>query len=138
MKGGGEKELAVLLREMQPFLHPQAVGFISLDEETFFSLQLNPIATFWEEEGITVVLSQSQAERLNLPVQGYWAWITLQIHSALDAVGFLAVITSALAKAGISVNVYSAFYHDHIFVPWEDRLQAMEVLKTISNGSDKR
>lgn len=138
MKGGGEKELAILLREMQPCLHPQAVGFISLDKETLSSLQLNPIATFWEEEGITVVLPHSQAEQLNLPVEGCWAWITLQIHSALDAVGFLAVVTSALAEAGISVNVYSAFYHDHLFVPWEDRLQAMEVLKAISNVSGKR
>ncbi|MCX8062175.1 MAG: ACT domain-containing protein [Anaerolineales bacterium] len=132
MKGGGEKDLATLLREMRPFLHPQAVVFFSFAKETFFSLDLHQIASFWEEEGITVVLPQSQAEQLNLPIKGYWAWITLQIHSSLEAVGFLAVITSAFAKAGISANVFSAFYHDHIFVPWERRLQAMEVLRTIS------
>lgn len=132
MADKGERDLETLLREMQPYLHPQAVVFSSLAEEDYLSLHLLPIATFREDEGITVVLTQSQAEQLNLPVAGYWAWITLRIHSSLEAVGFLAMITSALARAGISANVFSAYYHDHLFVPWERRFQAMEVLEEVS------
>ena len=43
--------------------------------------------------------------------------ITVMVHSALDAVGFLATITTRLAAAGIGVNLVSAFFHDHLFVP---------------------
>jgi hypothetical protein len=57
------------------------------------------------------------------------------VHSALTAVGFLAAITTRLAEAGISVNAVSAYYHDHLFVPWERREEAMEVLK---NGVGRR
>jgi len=130
-----ESDLKILAREMQPFLHPQAVVFAVLSQPTSPNLSLDPIATFREEEGITVILPQSEAEQFGLPFEGLWAWITLQVHSALDAVGFLAKISVALAQAGISVNVFSAYYHDHLFVPWERRFEAMEVLERIRQNA---
>ena len=54
--------------------------------------------------------------------------VTLTVHSALDAVGFLAAITTRLAAAGISVNAVSAFFHDHLFVPAERAEEAVEIL----------
>jgi hypothetical protein len=57
--------------------------------------------------------------------------ITLMVHSSLEAVGFLAVITERLAAAGISVNAISAYYHDHIFVPVDKAFQAMKILHQI-------
>lgn len=58
--------------------------------------------------------------------------VTLTVHSALDAVGFLARISTALAAQGIACNVVSAFHHDHLFVP-RDRLEAaMQVLDRLS------
>jgi len=58
--------------------------------------------------------------------------ITLTINSALDAVGFLAAITTRLAAAGISVNAVSAFHHDHIFVPLTRAEEAMELLSSLA------
>ena len=58
--------------------------------------------------------------------------ITLTIHSDLSAVGFLARITDKLAKAGISVNVCSGYYHDHLFVPIEKANNAIDILKRLS------
>jgi hypothetical protein len=58
--------------------------------------------------------------------------ITLTVHSSLEAVGFLAVITEGLAAAGISVNAISAYYHDHLFVPLQKADQAMHILHSIS------
>ena len=58
--------------------------------------------------------------------------ITLTVHSALDAVGFLAAITARLAEAGISVNAVSAFHHDHLFVPVDRADEAMALLQNMS------
>lgn len=54
--------------------------------------------------------------------------ITLTVHSNLNAVGFLAAVAAKLAEHQISVNVVSAFYHDHLFVPDEKAEQAMQIL----------
>ena len=59
------------------------------------------------------------------------AWITLTVNSDLDAVGFLAVISRALATANISCNVVSAVHHDHLFVPYREGERAIEVLRQL-------
>ena len=64
---------------------------------------------------------------------GVWALITLTIHSDLNAVGFLAAITKKLAESNISVNAVSAYYHDHLFVPFEKSKQTMKLLQKISD-----
>jgi hypothetical protein len=58
--------------------------------------------------------------------------ITLDVHSSLEAVGLIATVSGALAAAGISVNVFAGFYHDHLFVPASKAAQAMSVLKELS------
>ena len=45
--------------------------------------------------------------------------ITLTVHSSLKSVGLTAAVTSKLAEYEISANVVAAYYHDHIFVPYE-------------------
>ncbi len=57
--------------------------------------------------------------------------ITLNIHSSLDAVGFLAAITARLAAAGMGVNPVSAYFHDHLFVPADRAEEAMAVLEAL-------
>ena len=61
-------------------------------------------------------------------VVGPFALISLTVHSDLHAVGLLAKITNALAKEGISVNAFSAYYHDHLFVPFARKDDAMAAL----------
>ena len=89
------------------------------------------VATFHEEEGVTSVVAKKSAERTNLPWTYPCAWITLTVYSDLNAVGFLAAITKRLAAAGISCNVFSAFHHDHLFVPYDQRRRAMTVLREL-------
>ena len=59
--------------------------------------------------------------------------ITLNIHSSLDAVGFMARIASALAEHGMGVNPVAGFYHDHIFVPLGREQDALTVLRELSS-----
>jgi uncharacterized protein len=61
--------------------------------------------------------------------------ITLDIHSSLEAVGFLAAITTRLAAAGMGVNPVSAFYHDHLFVPAERAEEALGLLRDLAKDS---
>jgi len=83
---------------------------------------------FEEAEGTTLILLQTQAEAAGLEYEFPCRMITLNIHSSLEAVGFMARIATELAKEDMGVNPVSGFYHDHLFVP-EDRAQdAMDVL----------
>jgi hypothetical protein len=81
------------------------------------------------------VISREEAEAAGLRYAFASRLITLTINSALDAVGFLAVIMARLAEAGISVNAVSAFHHDHLFVPVDRADEAMIVLREISKNA---
>jgi len=59
--------------------------------------------------------------------------VTLNVHSDLNVVGFLEAITNHLANEGISVNVVSAYFHDHLFVNSDKVEKVMEILNSLSN-----
>lgn len=88
-----------------------------------------------EAEGLTVVLPRAEADRLGLPYDFVAAWITLEIHSALEAVGLTAAVARALTDAGISCNVLAGFHHDHLLVRAADAQRALQVLADLSAES---
>jgi hypothetical protein len=130
----GETDLKTLLAAMQPVLHESPYVFCVVSQDDYKHLSFDPLSTFHEDEGITLITTEKQATDDGLAFDTTWAWITLTAHSSLSAVGFLAAITGRLAKAGISVNPVSAYYHDHLFVPWESRAAAMEILEELSRS----
>jgi hypothetical protein len=87
---------------------------------------------FKEEEGYTIIVKKELADTLNLDYTFISSWITLTVHSSLEAVGLTAAFSKALAENGIGCNVVAAFYHDHIFVPIQDTEKAMAVLNSFS------
>ncbi len=125
----GETNLEILLRNMQPQLDHRPFVFCTVNEPVPPSLLAEAIALFRESEGISLTLEKMFADECQLAYASVWALITLTIHSDLSAVGFLAAITNKLAAAGISVNPISAYYHDHLFVPWQKRSHVMALLK---------
>ena len=124
----GETNLGILLRDMQPELHPGEFVFCCLDPQTD-PTPVRPLGSFREHEGLTVILSKTQADQLGLPYAFVAAWLTLNIHSSLDSVGLTAAVTQSLAQAGISCNVVAGYYHDHLFVPASVAEQALEILR---------
>lgn len=58
--------------------------------------------------------------------------ITLNVHSSLEAVGFMAVIATKLAEKGMGVNPVSGYYHDHLFVPVGREEEALRTLQKLS------
>lgn len=129
----GETDVAILLATMQPVLRAEAYVFCTITPSELASLPATPLGMFHEREGATVIMTVPAAQQIGLPVENTWAYIELTVHSALTAVGFLAMISQRLAEAGISVNVVSASYHDHLFVPWEQREQAMAALYELAS-----
>ncbi|MGY5864109.1 MAG: ACT domain-containing protein [Candidatus Thorarchaeota archaeon] len=132
----GESDLGSLLRHMNPRQVPGEYVFCSIDESQVKIVE-TPLLTFREDEGVTVIIPRQVAKSLNLGFDSVWGFITLSIHSDLAAVGFLATITRKLADAGISVNVVSAFYHDHLFVPYPEVERTMAILEALSRDQSE-
>ena len=130
----GERDLPALLRTMRPELQAGVFVFCVLPNDTETSPSLSPLFSFREKEGTTWVVRREEAERAGLSCQFASRLITLAVHSALDAVGFLAAVTTRLAEAGISVNAVSAFHHDHLFVPEHRADEALQLLLEMSRG----
>lgn len=88
-------------------------------------------ATVVEDEGTTVVISADDAEALGRTPGFVAAWLTLEVTSALDAVGLTAAVATALAADGIACNVLAGYHHDHLLVPEgraEEAISSLEAL----------
>jgi hypothetical protein len=131
-----ETDLQRLLASMEPELHPGEYVFAVVSPADFKEVQAAAWGWFRESEGITLILEKNAAYAAHLDFAFPSRLITLTVHSSLEAIGFLAVITEKLATAGISVNAVSAYYHDHLFVPVEKADLAMDVLHQIMADAD--
>lgn len=120
-------DLALLLRSMEPVLHDGVYAYAALPADHDLT-GLPLIAMMREPEGVTVVVAEADAERAQLPVVFRAAWISLTVHSDLQAVGLTAAFATALGDAGISCNVVAGVYHDHLFVPVERAADALRAL----------
>jgi hypothetical protein len=130
----GETSLATLLRSMSPQLNAGEYVFCTLRDGKL-PTGLEIIGSFRETEGLTVILERSHAEQAGFSFDYIAAWITLNVHSALEAVGLTAAFATALGKANISCNVIAGYYHDHLFVGQADAERAVQVLRDLaSNG----
>lgn len=127
-----ERDLATLLKHMKPELRPGIFVFCTIAADQSIPSALDPLLTFREQEGTTLVILREEAEAAGLRQAFASRLITLTVYSALDAVGFLAAVTARLAETGISVNAVSAFHHDHLFVPADRAEDAIAVLRQIS------
>jgi hypothetical protein len=121
-----ETDLPTLIRAMRPRLQPGTFVFATAKT---VPAGLDPLMTFRETEGATLILPRDQATAAGLAGAFPSRMITLEIQSSLDAVGFLAAITGKLAEAGIAVNPVSGFHHDHLFVPEGRADEAMAILE---------
>ncbi|MDN3716827.1 ACT domain-containing protein [Vibrio breoganii] len=128
----GIKELDQLLKSMKPHLQEEEFVFCTVEGKLSDYIELNPVGTFIEPEGLTLVLERRIAEQKQLPFDGAFRMITLTVHSSLEAVGLTAAVSTKLAEKGISANVIAAYYHDHIFVQAAKAELALQALNEFS------
>ncbi|KAF2410251.1 hypothetical protein SAMN04490179_2077 [Pseudomonas antarctica] len=131
----GETALATLLRSMSPQLNDGDYVFCTLPDNRIPE-GCDVIGSFREREGLTLILERQQAEQAGLAFDYIAAWITLNVHSALEAVGLTAAFAGALGKAGISCNVIAGYYHDHLFVGRSDAERALDVLRQLAANAE--
>ena len=123
----GETNLDALLKSMSAELVEGVFVFVTVPTGAVpdgLSIRM----MFQEAEGTTLILLKSDAEVAGLEYEFPSRMITLNIHSSLEAVGFMARIATALAAEGMGVNPVAGFYHDHLFVPEGREQDALQVL----------
>lgn len=132
-------DLSKLLKGMRPMLSVQKYHIATMDGSDIMAIAgyLDYIVCLYrEDEGITLVFEEAILEEIKSisgnEVVGPFARITIGANSDLMAIGYLAKLTAALAKEGISANAFSAYHHDHLFVPFERKDDALAALKRLS------
>lgn len=131
MKPGSVTDLKALLVSMKPVLSEREWCFQPISDPRF--LPETAFAMIREEEGMCCVLPAA-ASSSNAPI---FAKISLQVHSDLEAVGLTAAVANAFATSGIACNVVAGLYHDHFFVPWDRREEALRLLEKLSLDANR-
>lgn len=125
----GEKDLEKLLHALTPRLHNDLYVFCRITEGQYGDYtEANPIASFMEPEGLTLVVKKFMADELHLPYDGLFSYISLDVHSSLEAVGLTAAVSTRLSEHNISANIIAAYSHDHLFVPADKGDEALRLL----------
>lgn len=133
----GKKDLSLLQKELTPILNPGNFVFVTTKDSSIVN-NGEAIGQFKEKEGFTLIIERRKARELGLSYDYIASWITLSVHSSLEAVGLTALFSTELAKHEISCNVIAGYYHDHIFVTKKDADRAMTVLSNLAENKNKQ
>ncbi len=127
--------LSHLVKHMKPYLHEEPYVYVLRND--LEGVQLKDCWTICREnEGYTLILEKRMAEKYCWTYSREMARITLEVYSSLEAVGFTAAISSALAAEHISCNVIAAYHHDHLLVTYSEGDKALNILRRLSKMGD--
>ncbi len=130
----GEKDLTIMLQQLNPRLEEAEYVFCSVSIDQAEQLADQASGWFNEEEGVTLILEKSRADSQKMEYGPVFKKITLRVHSSLISVGLLALVTNSLAQGGLSVNVISGYYQDHLFLEKNAANQALSILEELSES----
>lgn len=131
-----KRETSALIAQMDPVLDEVSYRFVLVCPSIAPQALGTAIGTFREAEGVTAIIPSSLANELDQPGPDL-AKITLQVHSDLEEIGLTAAVSGALAEGGIACNVVAAFHHDHLFVPWDSKQDALKILQLLSQDAHR-
>ena len=109
-------DLNSLLSCMEPVLNDGTYVYVR-SKGALLADHSKIVASIREAEGTSLIVEESFAESEGLEPVFKCAWITLNVNSDVEAIGFTAAFSAVLGKAGVGCNVVAGINHDHIFVP---------------------
>lgn len=127
----GETDLGQMLANLEVVRRPG--NFTYITSETVGVGQAD--AMIREDEGTTLVVSTEVATEHGYAVEFEAVWLTLVVHSALEAVGLTAAFSAALGARGIACNVLAGHLHDHILVPHDRADEAVAALVSLRQSN---
>ena len=131
----GQTDLKKILESIDPYLVDDSFIFMTTDQSlSSISNTLNPIASFKENEGLSIVITQATADKNAITYDSVFSCISLGVHSSLESYGLISTISRELTQNNISTNVFSGYYHDHIFVQSEKADKALEIISKIGSS----
>lgn len=138
MPSTGELSLSVLLSSLKLSLDPKIYVYLTFEPSTNPPDTMFQKMSFRESEGLTVITTIEAARSHRLEYTFPCRMITCEVHSSLEAVGFMPKLTGALTARGIGCNPVSGFYHDHLFVPERSASEAIEALTELCKSAKKQ
>lgn len=128
----GETDLDVLLAGLTASRRPGEFTMVTLPSSSA-ELSSGVEALIREPEGISAVARIDVARKKGWEPGPLMAWLTLDVHSSLEAVGLTAAVAEAFAELGIACNVVAGFYHDHLLVPVGRAGEAIDAITALGD-----
>jgi hypothetical protein len=128
----GSTDLKQTLKSLKVSCDDIQYSFTSIKDESKVSRE-KVLATFHENGQLAVIAPKDYLDELGIENEGPYAKLTIEVHTSLELVGLSAVMATKLADNGISANVVSAFYHDHVFVQYQFREKAIRLLESLKD-----
>ncbi|MGI9611629.1 MAG: methyltransferase domain-containing protein [Acidimicrobiales bacterium] len=129
----GETNLNVILEELSVIRRPGRFAVVAVEEPPTLTDGVEALVA--EADRTTVVATVERAEQSGWQIDFEAAWLTLDVHSSLEAVGLTAAAATALAERSIPCNVLAGWKNDHILVPVAQAEAAIAALSDIANHS---
>jgi len=125
----GKTDLAAMLATLTVKRRAAPVVMVSTDQVVSLGPEILGVLT--EDEGTTVIATLNEAERRGWSTDFLAAWLTIEVHSSLEAVGLTAAMSHVLTEQQIPCNVLAGFYHDHLLVPLDHANAAIAALDSL-------
>lgn len=124
-------DLEALLAALEPRHNPGEYAVVSVRE---VPTDVHPVLTFFEHEGLTLILPLAEAQERGLDFEVPMAWITLGAYRSVTALGYVPTVTTALYQAQVPVVASVGRWHTHLFVPAALVDTAMRTLERLSRA----
>lgn len=131
----GELDLETMLETLTVSRRPGSFVVTTLESPVDVGAGVHAVVA--EEEGFTVVADATIAAANGWVHDGEFAWLTLDVHSSLYAVGLTAAVADRLAAADIPCNVIAGYFHDHLLVPVGRSADAVACLSKPAEGTGR-
>ena len=90
----GQTDLKEILKNIDPHLVDESFIFMTTDQSLgSISNSLNPIASFLENEGLSLVITQAIADKNAIRYDSVFRCISLGVHSSLESYGLISIIS---------------------------------------------